>query len=408
MNANTQQINSHIMNRIAMWIKQLLEQSTTVRTPQAMAQLEQRVREEGQQVLGSVLEALVQTALDHQPMDRTCPVCGQRRRHKGTRPRSLLSSVGALCVQGPYWYCPRCGGQHALEQLAPDSCSYPMQEQLCLLGTALASFAKASKAAHKLLGVRVSDATIRRLCGHHGAQEMPEPVCVQGGGDVVGSCDGTMIHTRQSGWKELRAYQFRYDDHTYGRAYLESARKFTPRLRQAASAMHVSKARHLFWVADAAGWIDKGVRQQLPMAIRIIDLWHAWQHIYGAAQELYPQDEVKARQWARRCCRVLLRQGTTPLLGQLRLLRQARGKRRTALKKLQNYVHKHAQHLAYPSYVKKGYPISSGPMESFCKQLGQRLKGPGMRWNRTNVTPMATLVSLWATDQWDRYWQSAA
>jgi len=46
-------------------------------------------------------------------------------------------------------------------------------------------------------------------------------------------------------------------------------------------------------------------------------------------------------------------------------------------------------------------------MESFCKQLGQRLKGPGMRWNRQNVGPMAALVTLWAQDRWDDYWARA-
>jgi len=408
MAAHTQQITHEIMTRVATWIKSLLEQSSSVDTPQALAQLEQRVRGEGQQLLGTVLQALVQNALDHQSPGRVCPTCGRRRRHKGVRGRSLLSSVGALAVQGVYWYCPHCGGQHALEQLAPESCSRPLQELLCLLGTALASFAKASTAAQKLLGVRVSDATIRRLCGYHGAQEMAEPLPVESGSDVIGSCDGTMVHTRQSGWKELRAYQFRYGSHKYGRAYLESARQFTPRLRQAAAALQVWRARRLFWVADAAAWIDKGVRQQLPMAIRIIDLWHAWQHIHTAAQEIYPQDQAQARPWARRYCRVLRRQGPAALLRQLRSIRYAPGPRQKALQHLRGYLHTHGEHLAYPHYLRHGYPISSGPMESFCKQLGQRLKGPGMRWNRANVSPMATLVSLWVNDQWDRYWQSAA
>jgi len=31
-----------------------------------------------------------------------------------------------------------------------------------------------------------------------------------------------------------------------------------------------------------------------------------------------------------------------------------------------------------------------------------------MRWNRTNVTPMATLVSLWTNQQWDQYWKLSA
>jgi len=44
--------------------------------------------------------------------------------------------------------------------------------------------------------------------------------------------------------------------------------------------------------------------------------------------------------------------------------------------------------------------ISSGPMESFCKQLGLRLKGPGMRWSTSSIDPMAALVSRWALDNW--------
>lgn len=408
MDARTEQTMSDIMTRTSSWIKSLAEQSATVRTPQETVELEQRVRGEGQPLLGSVLEALVQNAVDHQPEPRTCPSCGQRRRHKGVRTRGLLSSVGALRVTGVYWYCRDCGGQHALETLAADSFSGPMQELLCLVGTALVSFAKASTAAQKLLGVRVSDATIRRLCLHHGAQDRAEPVPVEPGEQVTGSCDGTMVHTRESGWKELRAYQFRYGSHQHGRAHLESAKSFTPRLRQAAIAIHAVMAVRLFWLADAAAWIDKGVRQQLPSAIRIIDLWHAWQHIYAAAQGIYPDDEDTARRWARRYCQLLQSAGASGLLKRLRSVRYASAHRQAALTKLCRYLRKHADHLDYPSYIKNGYPISSGPMESFCKQLGQRLKGPGMRWNRASVTPMATLVSLWANDQWDRHWRFAA
>ena len=408
MDARTEQTMSDIMTRISTWIKPLVEQSARVSSPEATGKLEQQVRGEGRELLGSILEALVQNALDHQPEARKCPTCGQRRRHKGRRPRGLLSSVGALRVTGPYWYCRQCGGQHALDCLAPERFSAPMQELLCLLGTALASFAKASTAAQKLLGIRVSDATIRRLCMRHGARDEAEPAPVEAGEEVTGSCDGTMVHTRENGWKELRAYQFRYGSHKHGRAYLEPARVFTPRLRQAAIAIQVITAARLFWLADAAAWIDKGVRQQLPLAIRIIDLWHAWQHIYTAAAGIYPNDEDKAHSWARRYCRVLKGKGALGLLKQLRSLRYAPATRQAALDKLRRYLRKHANHLDYPRYIEKGYPISSGPMESFCKQLGQRLKGPGMRWNRANVTPMATLVSLWANDQWDTHWRYVA
>jgi len=47
-------------------------------------------------------------------------------------------------------------------------------------------------------------------------------------------------------------------------------------------------------------------------------------------------------------------------------------------------------------------------MESFCKQLGQRLKGPGIRWGVQNIDPMAALVSLWTNEEWDTHWKPAA
>jgi len=87
-----------------------------------------------------------------------------------------------------------------------------------------------------------------------------------------------------------------------GRAYWESSDQFTPRLRRAAVAMGAGKADHLFWVSDAAEWIDKGVAKQLPTAIRIIDIWHAWQHVHEASRGVYPDDEAKAHTWARRYC----------------------------------------------------------------------------------------------------------
>lgn len=62
----------------------------------------------------------------------------------------------------------------------------------------------------------------------------------------------------------------------------------------------------------------------------------------------------------------------------------------------------------YPRLRRQNLPISSGPMGSTCKQLGQRLKGPGMRWREDNLTPMAHHISLWTDQRWDRYWQSAA
>jgi len=355
-----------------------------------------------------MLEALLQNALDHQIEARDCPHCQARRRHKGVRPRGLISSVGELRLSGPYWYCRNCGGQHALDALVDDPVSGVMRELLCLLGTALGSFAKASVAGQKLLGVKVSDTFIRRLCHRQGRRIESSPALVEEGSDVTGSCDGTMINTRQDGWRELKAYQFRHGDHKHGRAYLEPSSQFVRRLRATAVSMKAGRAKQMFWVSDAAEWIDKGVSSQLPMAIRIIDIWHARQHIHEASRGIYTDDEAKAGVWARRYCADLEDCGGLVLWRRLRHARYAEPDRQAAVDRLRRYLRRHADRLDYPTYEHNGWPISSGPMESFCKQLGQRLKGPGMRWNRNNIEPMAALVSLWANEEWDHYWKASA
>jgi rubredoxin len=404
----TRNATEQIISRFQNWVKSLAEKSQQLRTPEDAGAFEKQLRNEGLQMIGAMFESLLQNALNHQDENRTCPECGRRRRHKGRRRRGLLSSVGAIRLEGTYWYCPDCGGQHAAETLAPESTSGPMQQLLCLLGTSMASFGKASFAGNKLLGIRVSDATIRRLCYEHGRDVPVDPVSMEPETDLTGSCDGTMVHTCQSGWRELKAYQFRHGKNKHGRACLERASEFVPRLRQGAVSIGAGAAKRIFWVSDAAEWIDKGVQQQLPMAIRIIDIWHAWQHVHEASRAIYPDDEDKARQWADRYCGILEDSGGYALWDRLRRARYAQSDRQKAVDQLRQYLHKNADRLDYPAFKIKGYPISSGAMESFCKQLGQRMKGPGMRWSTNNVTAMATLVSLWANDEWDHHWKTVA
>lgn len=58
----TQQIISHLQD----WIKSLSQQSAELYTPLDVANFEQKFRDEGLQMLGSVFQQLLQNALDHQ------------------------------------------------------------------------------------------------------------------------------------------------------------------------------------------------------------------------------------------------------------------------------------------------------------------------------------------------------
>ena len=410
MNARMRKATEQMVVEFKCWVKRLAEDGVAIRDGAAVDRLERRIRQEGQSLLGQTFQGFLQAVVDDLPEARTCPLCGARRRHKGRRERGLISSVGAIRLSGPYWYCRDCGGQHALEALAGGSATRVMRELLCLLGTALTSFAKAETASRKLLGVPVSEAFIRRLCQSQGRamQVCPEPINGKATTDLVGSCDGTMVNTTQTGWKELKAYQFCHGDHRHGRAHLEPSGDFLPRVRRAAVKMKAGRARRFFWVSDAAEWIDKGIAKQLPTAIRIVDIWHAYQHVHEASRKIFGEGTPKARQWAKKYCYELRKYGGWTIWNSLRRVRYKHPERQEALEALLTFLRRNSDRMDYPTYERAGWPISSGPMESFCKQLGQRLKGPGMRWSMRNIDPMATLVSLWANEEWDSHWQSAA
>jgi len=254
-----------IMADVRAWVKGLLEEAEKIENQAGAEALESRVRTEGLRLLGNVWERLLQHCLDRQEEARVCPRCGRRRRHKGVCPRGLVSSVGHVRLKGPYWYCPQCRtGEHALDALAPESVSGVARELICLLGTSLASFAKASKVCVKTLGVKLDEDTVRRLCLGEGQKVVdapPIPPAVPQEADLIGSCDGTMVNTIQERWRELKVYRFEHSGGSHAGAYLESAEEFMPRVRRAVLAMKASRAGRMIWVSDAAEWSDPTPRE---------------------------------------------------------------------------------------------------------------------------------------------------
>ena len=62
--------------------------------------------------------------------------------------------------------------------------------------------------------------------------------------------------------------------------------------------------------------------------------------------------------------------------------------------------------LNYAHFVKQGYPIGSGSVESGHKVVMQsRMKQAGMRWAKEHVDPMLSLRNLVCNDRWQAGWQ---
>ena len=50
-------------------------------------------------------------------------------------------------------------------------------------------------------------------------------------------------------------------------------------------------------IGDGAEWIWNLVAEHFPDAMQIVDLYHARQHLWEVARQLYPHEEVKQQAW---------------------------------------------------------------------------------------------------------------
>lgn len=413
MNNRTDAEADQIVARFSDWVKDLFSSATQLGDEAGAAALEQRVRDDGREILVQLLQTLLTRAIEGRTeAARTCPHCHGRRRHQGVRSRRLTSSLGVIKLQGVYWKCFDCQQTgHTADLVAGESMSLIMRDLVTMLGAAMSSFAKAQVISQRVLGVPVDEQTIRRRCLSEGRRVMREPICreVEPSGRIIGSCDGTMVNTREDRWREIKAWRFDHDQGSDGGARLERVGRFAQTLRHAAEASGIQQADQVVFVTDAAIWIRDLIGKQFPGRPHVIDIYHARQHVHRAGETIYGQNTTQAAKWSAYWSRRLRRYGAADLVKRLRrfaLCYRDLNHQRAVLD-LATFLDRHADRMNYPMYEARGWPISSGPMESFCKQLGLRLKGPGMRWNLCNVDPMAALVSRWSMDNWPAFEKAA-
>ena len=198
-------------------------------------------------------------------------------------------------------------------------------------------------------------------------------------------------------------------------ATMGDSQAFGKLVRVEAERRGVRQARRVLNISDGAAWIDTQHQEHLGRHVRIVDWYHAVEHLHDQARAVYPQDEGRQKQWAHDLA-TLLWQGQMPGLIQV-LEAHARklgppqdgdppGHPRRVAAQNVGYFTKHQAHMNYPEYRKRGWPIGSGPTESGVKQVNKRVKGTEQFWDPQGVEPILALRALWLSQdgRWDHYW----
>jgi len=170
-------------------------------------------------------------------------------------------------------------------------------------------------------------------------------------------------------------------------------------------------------LGDGGNWIDPLTHRERLCDQRILDFYHAVEHLYEAAEAVWSKDARKAKALGKRM-KGWLWEGQVDrviaLLGEHAERLGAPQKRdgpehpRRVVANNVGYFEKHRLHMDYPTYRRKGWPIGSGVTESGVKQFNKRVKGTDQFWTEEGVESILALRAMWLSqdDRWTRYWQT--
>ena len=180
-------------------------------------------------------------------------------------------------------------------------------------------------------------------------------------------------------------------------------------MRREARRLRLGEAKVKYAVTDGAPWIANQYGRNLPMLDEhILDYYHLREHVISTSHVLYGEGSRKARDWVEEMMGVVWQQGSLVLLHRLGpyLRRHRSGPKHEALTSLREYVGKRIDMTDYPAFRELGYDCGSGPTESQCGRLTDRLKGPGMRWDQDNAEAVMALTAVYHSRQWQAYWRT--
>lgn len=158
---------------------------------------------------------------------------------------------------------------------------------------------------------------------------------------------------------------------------------------------------------DGGPWIIGQIRKRrLPMTATGLDFYHLSQNVHKARRAIFGEEDEAGKQRAGALLHVAKHEGYEPLWEQLLALRkQSRGPaKRKAADGLVHYVSDRREMIRYPEFLDHGWQIGSGPIESQCRVVPDRVKGPGKRWDADNAEAVMALEAIDQSNLWSRLW----
>jgi hypothetical protein len=140
---------------------------------------------------------------------------------------------------------------------------------------------------------------------------------------------------------------------------------------------------------------------------KVLDFIHVTEYVWKAANVHFGEKNSKRETWVKQQSKLLLESETEKVIETLNALLQEHQGKSGKLRDLESVIryftnHKHMMNYAY--YLKNGYPISTGAVESACGHFVQnRMQRNGMHWSPNGAQNMLNLRAVNKNDEWDEF-----
>jgi hypothetical protein len=375
----------------------------------------------------------------------TCPHCKESAAFKGYRPKSPLSLLGTICIARGYYHCDHCHRGHfpwdEILRLSPQGLTPGAQEVVALGGTQEAFGKAAERTLRKMAGIRLSESTVQRTTEaagerlarqlHEGQVFGPKTVwkwhrdasgktCAYLSADSTGvmmqgpggaKTEGRMasvgmIYNPQPRQPDEEALSKPCDGVRYLAGHYTLDELGLQMRRQAA---HVGVGDAERWIAmtDGANGLEEWVDVNFPLAVKILDFRHASEYLADFAKKYRKGEEAEGLLAA--WCHRMKHEGGAAILQELEALdlRKMTQEARAEHARATQYIRNNVARMNYPEYLRQGWQIATGAVESACKTVvNQRLCLGGMRWCEGGSDAVCHLRALYRSDpdQWDAFW----
>lgn len=139
----------------------------------------------------------------------------------------------------------------------------------------------------------------------------------------------------------------------------------------------------------------------------ILDFIHLLEYVWKVANAHLGENSLQREQWVRGQAELLLDSQHELVLGQWKglLENQKLSKNgRYNIERAITYIGNRPHMLDYKSYLQKGYPITTGAVESACGHfIKSRMDRNAMHWGKKGAQDMLNIRAIKKNDNWKEY-----